>query len=181
MKLLLGGFGVMAIVVACSGGGASTGPATYDSALGPCRADCEQRFTCNPDRGGTVEECAMECAMEVAGWVRDDVVQTVLECGAALPCDASDDQCLDDVQPLAVHRRYETECRAAMATCFEQDPAAELTALCEVDPGGPGDAGIVRIFAPVVVEALIDCFAEATCEARFTCIDDVVAQFGISF
>jgi len=178
MKLLLGGFGVMAIVVACSGGGASTAPATYDSALGPCRADCEQRITCNPEITDTVEQCAMECANEIAGWVRDDVVQSFFECAAALPCDVSDDQCLDDIQPLAVHRRYEMECRAAMASCFVDDPV-ELDGMCDVDPGGEGDQGIIRILAPVVVEAMIDCFMATTCETRVTCIDRVLVQYGV--
>lgn len=160
------------LAYACGSDGPGTGPATFASAQDSCEQLCEAEIACgNPE---TLGECTADCQSEVDGWVRQDALETVADCLAGLECTADEDQCLAMVPPLAVHEEWRDRCLQDLATCDGIDGD-----ICSITPGSGGDAGIIVLFAPVVVEEMIACLDAADCVARLQCIQGVFAKYGI--
>lgn len=168
----------MVLVAACgggSGGGLSSAAISAEDAEVICTADCEHEAACGDTQG--IALCTESCMDDMVGWARGDAVQEVFECRNALACDESDDACVLLVEPLAIHREWETTCRAQLPSCFTT--TAELDAFCQVDPPTPGqtgDVGLWRIIAPEVMEDLIGCLVGTDCQTQDDCI---AAQFEI--
>lgn len=159
------------LAYACGSDGPGSGPATFSSAQGPCEQLCEAEIRCgNPE---TLGECTAECQSEVDGWVRQDALETISDCLSALECTADEDQCLAMVPPLSIHEEWRDACLQQLGTCDGIDGD-----ICAIDPGS-GDEGIIRLFAPVVVEEMIACLDAADCVARLQCIQGVFAKYGI--
>ncbi len=168
------------VVAACgggSGGSLGTGPITQAEAEEVCSADCQHDIDCGSTE--PIADCIAGCTADMVGWARGDAVDAIFECSAALACDASDDVCLSEVEPLAIHEEWETACRADLAECLEP---AEIEGVCEVSPSATDeDAGFVRFIAPVIVEEMIDCLAAPACQARLDCLQNVFATHNIDF
>ncbi|MEJ7602962.1 MAG: hypothetical protein WKG01_34055 [Kofleriaceae bacterium] len=162
------------VAVGC-GGDPDTGPVSASDVEEACTQFCERETVCE----GPDDECVGRCVADQSPWMRTDAVQTLYACIAALDCDAREEaECGGTVAPLAVHRAYEANCRAAMPTCVE---ARFLETLCEVDyvADAPGEAGFVRLLAPVVVEALDACFDGATCDDRLRGLTGAFDHYGL--
>ena len=172
-------FLVLVVIVGCGGGGGggNTGPISEADAERACTGMCEREVVCEDD---ILDECVADCVDELSGWARTDAIEAIYGCVAELTCDIDEeDTCGPAAQPLAIHRAYEDHCRQGMADCLEP---REINSLCEVDfeADAPGDAGFMRFFAPVLIEAMDACFGGAVCEDRLRCLQDVVDAFGVS-
>ncbi len=169
----------MMVAAACgggSGGSLGTGPITQAEAEEVCTADCQREIDCGNEQ--ELAACVTNCTQDMVGWARADAVDTIFSCTAALGCDASDDECLDDVLPLPIHEEWEAACRSDLGGCLEP---TEIEGVCEVSPVGDSDAGFVRFIAPEIVEDMIDCLAGPACEERLGCLENVFATHNIDF
>lgn len=164
--------GLSICAYACGSDGPGTGPATFSSAQGACEQLCEAEIRCGSTE--TQGECTADCQGEVAGWVRQDALESVSDCISGLDCAADEDQCLAMVPPLSVHEEWRDKCLMQLATCEGIDGG-----ICSITPGGSGDEGIIVLFAPVVVDEMIACLDAADCVARLQCIQGVFAKYGI--
>jgi len=165
----------MIVAAACdggSGGSSGTMPITEAQAEEVCTTKCQGAIDCGS--GQELGACVTSCMQIIVGWARADAVDAVFSCTAALACDASEDACIDDVLPLAIHHEWERRCRAELAECLEP---AEIEGLCEASPGS-GNFGI-RFISPPIIEEMIDCLAAPECETRFACLQDVFATYNI--
>jgi hypothetical protein len=172
-------FFTIILMAACGGGsgnGAGTGPVTAEQAQDLCETDCQHNIDCGS--GQDLASCTTDCVEDSVGWARADAMETIIECNAALACDASDDQCLLEVQPLAIHEAWETACRRDLATCLAEPADAE--GICEVSPVSE-DVGFVRFIAPAIVDEMIDCLGAADCTARQSCLSATFEAHNIPF
>ena len=175
MRLVL-----LVVMAGCGGGGGdneNTGPISEADAEVACTQICEREVVCEDE---ILDECVVDCVDELSGWARTDAIDAIYSCVAGLACDLDEeDSCGAAAQPLAIHRAYEDRCRATMADCLEP---REINSLCEVDfvVDAPGDAGFMRFFAPVLIEAMDACFDGEACLDRLTCLQDVIDEFGVS-
>ena len=134
---------------------------------------CQHDFDCGDETD--VELCTTGCAGEIDGWVRLDAAELIFECFAALACDVSDDGCVLQVEPLAIHQEWEDGCRAVLApSCTDFD-----VEFCEVS--GASDSALWRVVAPEIMQEVIACLDAADCTSRFACIEGVITQYGIDF
>lgn len=164
------------LLAAC--GGDDAGPEPLDTATRDrlCQADCDRLVACEPDR--VLAECIASCQGDLAGWVRTDVALDVFDCRAALACGASDDACVT-CSPTDAHQRFETACRANLATC---DVNPDSFCAVTITAATQGDAGLVCIITPDVVDELTACIPDGvTCAAATTCLQGVFTQHGIDF
>jgi hypothetical protein len=160
------------LLAACGGdGGSSTRAITTAEAEALCRTDCQHDFDCGNETD--VDLCTSSCADEIDGWVRLDAAEVVFECFAALECSASDDGCILEVEPLAIHEEWEDGCRSVLApSCPDFDAA-----ICEVS----GGEAAWMVVAPEVMQQFIACLDGADCGARLACIEGLIEQYGIDF
>lgn len=171
---------LISVAAACGGGGSGGGaPITEDQARSICTPDCQREIDC----GNTTDDlatCTQKCLDDMVGWARVDAVETIFDCRSALACGASDDGCVLEVQPLAIHQQWEDKCRVQLATCVSTP--ADLEGLCEVSPDPANDnIGFFRFVAPAIMTELIACLDGADCTARMTCVTDTLAAHGIDF
>lgn len=165
-------------LAACGGGGAGTGALSADQAQGICEQSCEYEASCGTE--DDVAGCTTDCVDQVVGWFRADAAQSLVDCQSELACTAEDDQCLLDVEPLAIHEEWEQKCRAQLAECAP-DPT-QLDEACEVSPDPANDdIGFFRFIAPEIMAELIDCLDGADCNARLTCVQASLDAHGINF
>jgi hypothetical protein len=166
------------VVVACGGGaGVGTDPLSEDEARPLCEAACVHDVEdCGDDQ--SVAECTAQCQAEFAmGWFRGDAATTVLQCYATIACDAVDDSCFASIQPLAIHREWETVCRRELVEC-----TTDLDFLCSVEPGVDTDEGFFRYFTPELMADILGCMSEASpCTDEITCIRAQQAAHGLAF
>ena len=179
MRLALATFMVATACGGGSGGGSvfGTGPITDAQAEEVCTADCQHDIDCGSTQD--LATCVTDCKQEMVGWARADAVDTIFDCQIANACDAGDDECLDLVQPLAIHNQWETECRANLGECA---PTPEdLDGICSATSTGDGDAGFIRFIAPPVIEEMLDCLPLPACDARLDCLQGVFQSHNIDF
>lgn len=168
------------ILVACgggSGGSFGTGPVSQAQAEDICTAECQHDIDCGNETD-PLAACVADCAADMVGWARADAVEEVFTCSAALECNASDDECLLGVQPLAIHDEWETACRADLGACF--DTPEETDSLCEVSAGSD-DIGFIRFIAPAIIEEMLDCVDGSDCNTQLTCLQAVFESHNIDF
>ena len=168
------------LTLAVAWGGDAAGPEPLDATTRDrlCQVDCEHKLGCETPPTETLAECVASCQGDLGGWVRTDVAVDVFDCRAQLACGANDDACVS-CSPTDAHQRYETACRANLATCD-----VNLDALCEVtlSPTGSGDAGLVCIITPAIVDELTACIPTGVdCATATTCLQGVFARNGIDF
>ena len=167
---------VLVMVVACGGGaGAGSDALTEAEARPLCEAACTHDVEdCGDDQ--SIAECTAQCQAEFAmGWFRGDAATAVLRCYATLACDAVEDACFAAVEPLAIHREWETACRRELAGC-----TSDLDGTCGVEPGQDSDVGFYRYFTPALMEDLIACLNEATpCIDELACIRTQLMAHGV--
>ncbi len=164
-------FAAVVLLAACGGGG-SAGPVDTATAEDGCQLICDHEAEC----GSTNATCLEDCVDEVVGVIREDAFEDITECLAALACTASDDDCLTACSPTSTHQRFEDRCREEVAACGEGagDPDA-----CEVTPvAGSDDSAQFCLLATPIIEDLIACFDEATCDAKGECLGAVLDAAG---
>jgi hypothetical protein len=168
---------LMVMAVGCGGGSGGLGTGAISAAqVEPlCAADCQHSIDCFGE--DELAECTMDCVDSLAGWARGDAVETLLACSIALPCEESDDVCLLEVEPLAIHQEWEDKCRSTLVTCgVDLDAACEVTATAENEA-----AGFYRVMEPALMEELIDCLDGVDCTARLQCSQSVLEAHGLRF
>lgn len=170
----------LAVVLTACGGGSGggiggTGPITQAQADEVCRGICEHEVECGTEID--VESCIPSCADDFVGWARADAVQTLANCFTATACGTSDDSCIGLVDPLAIHEEWEAGCRTELAACIDPNQIEEA---CSVQSDG-GEGGLFRFIAPAIMEDIIACLDGADCEARLTCIEQVLDVNGVDF
>jgi len=171
-----GAAAILTLAIACGGDDAGLEPFDTATRDGLCQADCERLVACQPDR--TQAECMASCQAELGTWLRTDVAVDVFTCRSQLACGASDDACVT-CSPTDAHRRYEAACRANLAACD-----VNLEAMCEVDLNTvvSGDAGLICIVTPTVVDELTACIpAGVDCTTATTCIEAALDRAGVGF
>ena len=167
-----------ATLAAC-GGDPGSGPLSAGDAEDGCRRDCQHRLDCTPDPQTTVEACTSDCVADVAGWVRADAFEAVIDCTTDLACGVSDDTCLTECAPTDAHDAYEARCRAVFAACLEP---AELDGICETTPMPSADdgVGVFCLITPSIVDELTACLPEgAVCGTAIECLQTVLETHGI--
>jgi hypothetical protein len=158
----------------CGGSADPTAPVTSEQAQGSCKIICDHELAC----GSTSTECLKRCSDNVTGWTRRDAMEDQAACTAALDCAQSDVVCLAEIEPLAIHRDWETACRAQLPTCVTR---GELEELCTVDYDATNvGLGLLRFAAPVVITELIACTDGIDCSARFTCVNATLDKYNIT-
>jgi hypothetical protein len=176
-------------MVACGGGGKDDGPdakpaqvttaaVSHDDAVALCMAGCQHNLDCDPDQD-PIAKCAADCADEVAGWLRTDVLDYISTCAQTVDCAMkAEEVCLADIEPLAEHLAYEAKCRATAAACLE---AGEVDAICSANPvSGLDDSGFIRWIAPEIIVEATACFDQA-CDAAMTCVQTTFESHGAKF
>lgn len=162
------------LVTSASCGGDELGPAaiTAIQAKPLCEADCHHKIECGGPND--LAACTAKCVTELTLLkVRGDAAQSVFDCTLPLACNATDGEkaCRLKVEPLAIHKQWETKCRARLATC------SDLAALCEVTPSGKAtgdDRGFMRFTAPETMTQLIKCLDASNCDSRRSCINQLL-------
>ena len=168
---------VTLVCTACGSDGPGTGPLTAAEAEDGCRADCEHRIACDPQPDQTVEACTADCVSDVAGWVRADAFEAIIDCTTALACDASDDACLAECVPTSAHDAYEAQCREVFAPCGSPE---EVDGICEVSPNASTEGGLFCLVAPSIIDEMTDCIPDGTtCQAGVACINAVAESHGL--
>lgn len=173
-----GATAILTLAVAC--GGDSAGPEPLDPATRDdlCQADCARLIGCENPPTQTPAECVAGCQNDLGAWVRTDVAVDVFDCRSHLACGANDDACVT-CSPTDAHRRFETACRANLATC---DVDLDSMCLVTINPAVSGDAGLVCILTPTIVDELTACIPTGVdCTTGLTCIDTVFANHGVNF
>jgi hypothetical protein len=169
---------LLVVLAACGGGeGGGLGVSraiTADEATPLCMADCQHDIDC----GDTNELalCTQSCVEDFVGWARADAVDTFLSCSAMLTCDAVDDTCGANIQPLAIHNEWEAGCRANLAACIDVQLA------CEVSPDPANtEVGIFRFIAPEIMPDLIACLGVGDCQTQVDCVGMQLELHNINF
>lgn len=166
---------MMFAAAAC--GGSGTGPLTLSETRDLCRDVCEHEEQCAElDTGETVATCTEECAGDLSGGYRGDVLEDFAGCVADQACGADEDLCLT-CSPTSAHDDYETRCRAKATECGVTDPT-QADGLCETTLNAATEEGFFCIYTPEVIDALRACFDEP-CEGISACFDTVGARYGI--
>lgn len=178
---LLRSCGVAALLtsaVACGSDGAGPGPLDATTRDEICQADCERKLGCEAPPTQTLAECVASCQGDLGAWVRTDVALDVFDCRAQLACGASDDACVT-CSPTDAHQRFETACRANLATC---DVNIDSFCAVSITPTTQGDAGLVCIITPSVVDELTACIPTGVdCATATTCLQGVFQRNGVDF
>lgn len=171
---------LLVFLAACGGGqggGLGTGPISQAQAESECQAVCQKDIDCGVETD--LASCVARCAQDFVGWARGDAVSTIFDCVLAAPCGTSDGECLGDVLPLAIHEQWEAGCRSELAACL--DPQ-QIDFACEVSPSPlDEEIGIFRFIAPAIMEDIIACLDAPDCEARLTCVENVLETNNINF
>lgn len=162
------------LLFACGSDGPGTGPVDPDDAMAGCMADCQHRASC----GSTtpVAECTTECVNET-GWVRADTFADLIDCFGSQACGASQDTCIAMCEPTSAHERYESTCRANLATCGTPD---DVNQFCETQPTGAGDVGFFCLATPAIMDEMTACIpAGVDCKTALACLQGVLEAHGI--
>lgn len=155
----------------CGGDDHGTGPLTATAARELCRVGCEYDASCDP--AVNVEACTSACGTVGAGYLREDAAFALSDCKASLACTEDDDVCVEKIEPLDVHHRWEERCGTQLAAACD----VSHDDMCNVDPTeGEDHNALVTMAAPAVVEELIACLDLADCEARLTCVNAVFGR-----
>ena len=165
--MTIGMFGLLA-TTACGDDGLGPEAITAAQSKPLCEADCKHDIACgaSDDLAGCTTKCIAELTILK---FRGDAAEALFACTLPLACDAKDDACELEIEPLAIHEQWETKCRASLATC------SDLAPLCEVTPTGKDDdVAVLRFTAPEAMTQLIKCLDATTCGARIECITEVL-------
>jgi hypothetical protein len=171
MRIFIGLAFVLAACGGGSGGGSGTGAIGQAEAEEYCRADCQRDIDCGTETND-LETCTQNCAGELVGWARADAIQEIFECFADLACDANDDACAAGVDPLPIHEEWEAGCIAKFTECIPDE--VEVACSASPIPGEIDDAGFWRFIAPEIMEEVIACLDEPTCEGGLDCVTAVL-------
>lgn len=167
------GIAMLAAALATACGGPDTSAITAAEAEAPCEDLCVRDLECQ-GAGESLADCTAECVGELAGWVRQDGFEDFVACATELTCAMDSEMCLDEIEPLGIHREWEEQCRAQLGTCPDFDAEA-----CDVDASG--ESGLFRLIAPEIMGEMVECLEAADCEARFVCLQNVFEANGIDF
>lgn len=171
--------GLVVALVGCGGEGSGGGGAPIDEAQAEvvCQMGCEHDIACGD--ATTLEACIDDCVLTFSGWARRDALETLVECGVGLACDANDDLCFEQIRPLAIHVEWEGRCRSELAACV-----SDIDAACEVDFADPnvGDGGIFSFIAAPIMREIITCLdTEPDCIGIEDCIQTIFDEYGVAF
>lgn len=165
----------MVFVAAC--GGTGTGPLTLSETRDVCRDVCQHEEQCGElDTGETVATCTEECAGDLSGGYRGDVIEDFGSCVANQACGAEEDLCLE-CSPTSAHDEYETRCRAKATECGVTDQS-QADGLCEVTLNATTEVGFFCIYTPEVIDAMRACFDEP-CTGLEACFETVATRYGV--
>jgi len=116
---------------------------------------------------GAPDECVDDC---LRGYriFRSDALHTFTSCYEGSDCFVDEDQCLEKIQPLDVHRALEMKCSAKQDQC----PDAFLGLACESD--------LMKLFTPQFIGELSSCM-DKSCRTVDRCLEEVLTKSGLDF
>lgn len=149
--------------------GGNTSAVTVETARPACEQLCQHQLDCGDTE--PLATCADRCATSVEGWAREDGMEQLGDCISTLACDADDDQCAAMIPALSVHEQWASRCVEQLGACPDFSAQA-----CSIDVDG---FPWFRLIVPSIMNEMIACLDEATCDGRLICVEGVFERYHV--